>query len=77
MVEIDARVSEMEEDLVPMFESEMKGYNLTSQDLESMEPYLMVEPRSFTAARVLCIGGAALILAGVLVFVRRWLTYDD
>ena len=75
VVEIDARVSGMEEDLIPMFESEMKSYNLTDRELESMKPYLMIEPRSFTAVRVLCVAGAALILAGVFVLVRHWCTY--
>ena len=73
VVEIDARVSEMEADLIPMFEEEMKGYyDFTSRELELMKPYLMIEPRSFTAVRVLCIGSAALILTGVFVLVRRW-----
>ena len=77
VVEIDARVSKMEEDLIPMFEQEMNDYyDFTSRELESMKPYLMIEPRSFTAVRVLCIGGAVLILAGVLVFVRRWRAYS-
>ena len=77
VVELDARVSEMEDDLISMFEEEMKEYyDYSSRELESMKPYLMVEPRSFTAVRVLCIGGAALILLGVFVFVRRWRTYS-
>lgn len=73
VLEIDARVVEMEEELVELFRDEMKEYyDYTDQELESMGTLLMVEPRAFTAVRVICGLGLAFLLLGILLLVRRW-----
>ncbi|MDE6282230.1 MAG: DUF2157 domain-containing protein, partial [Oscillospiraceae bacterium] len=70
---VDACVVVMEEELAEMFREEMKEYyGYTDQDLDDMGPILMIEPRNFTAVRIVSGVGAALIAAGVIVIILHW-----
>lgn len=69
----DARVVVMDEELAEMFREELKEYyDYTDQELDDMEPILMVEPRDFNTIRIFCGVGTALLLVGVLVLALHW-----
>lgn len=73
VLELDARVAEMEEELAEAFREELKDYyGYTDQDLEELGTPLLIEPRAFTTIRVFCGAGAGLLLLGVLLLVLRW-----
>lgn len=70
---LDTRVVEMDEELSAMFREDLKEYyGYTDQELNDLKPFLMVEPRDFTAIRVFCGAGVAAILVGVILLVMRW-----
>lgn len=70
---LDTRVVEMDEELSAMFRDDLKEYyGYTDQELNDLKPFLMVEPRGFTAIRVFCGAGVAAILVGVILLVMRW-----
>lgn len=73
VLELDARVVKMEEDLVGLFQDEMKEYyGYTDQELEAIGAPLMVEPRAFTTIRIFAGVGLAFVLIGAVLLVRRW-----
>lgn len=75
---LDARAVEMDEELSALFREELEDYyDYTEQELSAMRPFLMIEPRSFTAVRIGAVLGAALIAIGVLVSVRRWRRFSE
>lgn len=73
VLELDARVVEMEEELADMFRETLgETYGYTDQEIEDLGAPLLVEPRAFTAVRVICGAGLAFLLLGAVVLVRRW-----
>ena len=70
---LDARAMAMDEELSELFEEELKEYyDFTNAEIAELGTFLMITPRSFTAARVLSGVGAGLIVLGVLLTVRLW-----
>ena len=73
VLELDARVVEMEEELAEAFREELEEYyGYTDQDLEDLGAPLLIEPRAFPTIRVFCGVGLAFLLIGVALLVRRW-----
>lgn len=72
-LEMDARVAKMDDDLADLFREEMiEYYGYTDAELRAMEPFLMVEGRSFITIQIFCTVGAVLTVVGVILLVRKW-----
>ena len=73
MLELDARVAEMEEELAEAFREELKDYyGYTAADIEALGTPLLVEPRAFGTVQAFCGAGAAALVAGLAVLALHW-----
>ena len=69
----DARVAVMDRELAELFRQDLREYyGYTDEDIEALGTPLMVEPRAFDTIRIVCAVGAAALLIGAVVQVRRW-----
>lgn len=72
-LELDVRVTRMDDELAEMFRKEMREYyGFSETEIDAMGQLLMAEPRAFGTIRVFCAAGAALFLAGAVLLVLRW-----
>lgn len=72
-LELDTRVVEMDQELAGMFRTTLREeYGFADTDIDTIEPFLMAEPRAFGTIRVFCGVGTALFLLGVVLLVRCW-----
>lgn len=70
---VDGRISKMDDELKGMFIEYLKDGDAYSDDeISAMGVLMIIEPRSFSAVRIMFAVGVGLTAIGVLLFIKRW-----